>query len=482
MTRGLTFIHQFLCKEPRKKLIHSTSTGSTLRNGIEIVLSSTVWSRLTDRKYFCIQCLPEELTRWKEPRRWSPDFERRKEQLLADCQVPPTLFRGVMQPAGVLRPTVRRLAAQPREPDSTPAPTSPACSPTSSARTPSPSPTARPGTPGLAEVHRPARLGPRAADRRIGPPGRPRELAARRRAGLRPLGLPQEGDRVGGRAAAVVRPAGQDRQLPGRHLPGLRQPTRARPGRCPAVPAQGVGQGPEAAARRPACPRTSASARGTNWPWRCWTSAARCCRTPGFPATTRWAGCSWFRQRIGGRGTSAICWRCRRTRRCATWRPQPPPYGGRGRGPRRRSAAWSAGARRCRRRPGRRSRSATARKGRWWWRSCRGAGAGEGERPGRRTWRRCWWCSASDKAAASWKHDYLLSNAAPDDAAGGVRAGVQGGAPDRGVPEAGQGRGGLGRLPGADLAGLASSSGVVVAGDLVPDAGDPAGKKDGPRR
>ena len=33
-------------------------------------------------------------------------------------------------------------------------------------------------------------------------------------------------------------------------------------------------------------------------------------------------------------------------------------------------------------------------------------------RPARRTWRSRWWCSASGKATARWKHDYLLSNAA----------------------------------------------------------------------
>ena len=67
-------------------------------------------------------------------------------------------------------------------------------------------------------------------------------------------------------------------------------------------------------------------------------------------------------------------------------------------------------------------------------------------------------------------------------AAGGIRPGVQSGASDRGMPATGQGRGGLGRLPSADVGGLAPSSNLVAARDLVPDAGNQAGKKSGPRR
>jgi len=69
-----------------------------------------------------------------------------------------------------------------------------------------------------------------------------------------------------------------------------------------------------------------------------------------------------------------------------------------------------------------------------------------------------------------------------DDAECGLRPGVQGAAPGRGVPQAGQGRGGPGRLPGADVGRLAPPSGTLPGGDLVPDAGDQAGKKDRRRR
>ena len=42
-------------------------------------------------------------------------------------------------------------------------------------------------------------------------------------------------------------------------------------------------------ARRPEFPRRSSSVPATNWRWRCWRNTVRCCRTPGWPATMRWA-------------------------------------------------------------------------------------------------------------------------------------------------------------------------------------------------
>ena len=68
------------------------------------------------------------------------------------------------------------------------------------------------------------------------------------------------------------------------------------------------------------------------------------------------------------------------------------------------------------------------------------------------------------------------------DPAGGVRPGVQGAAPDRGVPEAGQGTGGPGRLPGAHLGGVAPPPDAVARRHLVPHAGSQAGEKGGRRR
>ena len=123
---------------------------------------------------------------------------------------------------------------------------------------------ARPGTAGLAEVHRPGRVGPPAAADRTGTASRDRIGRSRRRVGLRPLGLSQEGDGVGGRAAAVVRPARQDRQLPGRHLPGLRLPVANTPWSISASTCPRSGPTASGGARRPACRTRSASARGTN--------------------------------------------------------------------------------------------------------------------------------------------------------------------------------------------------------------------------
>ena len=142
--------------------------------------------------------------------------------------------------------------------------------------------------------------------------GRPR-----RRPRLRPVGLPQEGRRLGRRAAAMVRPAGQDRQLPGGRLPRLRRPERTRAWWTSGCTCPRSGPRTSGGGNRPACLGRSASARGTSWPWRCSTSGARCCRTPGSPATTRWAVARGSASNCG-RAASAICWPCRRTPRCGT--------------------------------------------------------------------------------------------------------------------------------------------------------------------
>ena len=63
------------------------------------------------------------------------------------------------------------------------------------------------------------------------------------------------------------------------------------------------------------------------------------------------------------------------------------------------------------------------------------------------------------------------------DAAGGAGAGGQGGAPGRALPAARQERGGAGRIPGADLVGLAPPPGVVADRGVVPGAGGASGEK-----
>lgn len=66
-------------------------------------------------------------------------------------------------------------------------------------------------------------------------------------------------------------------------------------------------------------------------------------------------------------------------------------------------------------------------------------------------------------------------------AIGGAGEGIAGGAPGRGMLPAGQERGGTGRLPGEELARVAPSSDIVAAGRVVPESGDAAGEKSGPR-
>ena len=63
------------------------------------------------------------------------------------------------------------------------------------------------------------------------------------------------------------------------------------------------------------------------------------------------------------------------------------------------------------------------------------------------------------------------------DAAGGAGAGGQGGASGRAMPAARQERGGVGRVPGADVVGMAPSPGAVADRGVVPGAGGASGEK-----
>ena len=101
----------------------------------------------------------------------------------------------------------------------------------------------RPGTQGDAVFPGGVEVGSSTAARRTGHAGGPGAGARRRRDCVRPVGLSQEGDGVGRRAAAMVRPAGQDRELPGGGVHGLRVGRGARPGQYAAVSAAGVGPG-----------------------------------------------------------------------------------------------------------------------------------------------------------------------------------------------------------------------------------------------
>src|SRR5512135_2509230 len=223
--------------------------GVPVRKGPAILRlsTSTVWDRLTGRKSYLYQYFPERVSpRWKESDDGAPvpttqgSIARRlpsHTRHLPRCRPPP----------GGLRPTLRRHPPQPREsaghrhlPRRTPL--RPRAQERRGHRLPlRPRPTDAPG------LRRRLTVGPHATDRRVEPPGGRRPGSPRRRAGLRPFGLPQEGERLRRCAAAVVRPARQGRELSGRRLPGLRHRLGARPGRFPALPPQGVDQGSQAA-------------------------------------------------------------------------------------------------------------------------------------------------------------------------------------------------------------------------------------------
>ena len=115
----------------------------------------------------------------------------------------------------------------------------------------------------VAKVHRPVALGPPALAHRVGPPGRPELAAPTACSSSTPRPSPRRAT-LGRGAAAVVRPLGKiDNCQVGIYLAYV-GPAAARPGRCPPVPAQGVGQGQAAAYPGGRPTAASASARGTN--------------------------------------------------------------------------------------------------------------------------------------------------------------------------------------------------------------------------
>ena len=174
-------------------------------------------------------------------------YRLRKQQLLDECEVAPEVFQGGLER---LAEFARPFADVPGPPGAAgPCPDLPRRArlrPEAEDRRVDRLPP-RPGAARPPALRRLLDLGPPAAAARAGRPGGPRDRHPRRGDRLRPLGVRQEGRRLGGRAAAVARAAREGRQRPGRRLHGLRLAPRARPGRRPALPAQGVGQGPRAA-------------------------------------------------------------------------------------------------------------------------------------------------------------------------------------------------------------------------------------------
>src|SRR5512135_2383835 len=121
-------------------------------------------------------------------------------------------------------------------------------------------------------------------------------------------------------------------------------------------------------------------------------------RTAGSVATTRWAvprgsARSW------PDGTSVTCWPYRRTRASATWRPNHRRTGGTAVTPRRRSRACVPGARRCPMRRGVGWRCAMVRRAPWVSRSWRGVWS---RRSNAGWWasRSCWWWCGPRKGAS----------------------------------------------------------------------------------
>ena len=187
---------------------------------------------------------------------------------------------------------------------------------------------------------------------------------AGRRDRVRPLGLRQEGDQVGRRGTAVVRPARQGRELSGRHLHGICLAQGTCAGQYASLSSQGMDEGPSAVQggrgpkdvrfrtrhelalemldeQRPLLPHA-------------WVAGDD---EMGRPAD--------FRRKLRGSGRAIPAGG-------AVEHVDPRHRGARRRNtrdevgiPRTRSCGWIAGAPRCRSRPGRRSRSATARRGRW---------------------------------------------------------------------------------------------------------------------
>ena len=229
-----------------------------------------------------------------------------------------------------------------------------------------------------------------------------------------PSAFPKKGRGRSGWAAAVVRPARQGRELPGRRLPRLRQRRRARPGRLSALPSpREWARRPHAAAKSPGVPKEVRFQRGLSWPWRCWDERGPLLPHGWVAGDDEMGRSSWFREASCGRGgecyflavpsNTAVRDYSLPTRRTRA--------GAVGRTPFVRVDHWCArgggGGR------GRRSRSGRRRRAR-----CRCRPCGRWVRKARTEGR------ASDVAEVlvvfrerqgdgTWKHDYLLSNASP---------------------------------------------------------------------
>ena len=155
---------------------------------------------------------------------------------------------------------------------------------------------------------------------------------AGRGARLRSLGVQKAREGFGRRGTAMVRASGEDRQLPGGRVSGLRFAQGARLGGRAAVSEQGVGEGQEAAEEVRRSPRDSLSDATRPGPGDARRTRDKSCPTPGLPETTKWGVARHFAG-ICGLWKNGICWPCRRTPWSATWTPNRRRTRGRGRRP-----------------------------------------------------------------------------------------------------------------------------------------------------
>ena len=216
-------------------------------------------------------------------------YRLRKQQLLDECDVPPEVFQGgIERLAEFARPFAECLVRQEQTGPRPDLPGRARLRPEAQDRRVDRLPP-RPGAARPPALRRLLDLGPPAPAARAGRPGGPRDRHPRRGDRLRPLGLRQEGRRLG-RACSGNGSGGSGRWTTARSASSWPTPrTTSMPwsmsgSTCPR-------RGPRTArgASGAASPRRCATGRGTSWRWRCSRRPGRCCRTAGSPATTRWA-------------------------------------------------------------------------------------------------------------------------------------------------------------------------------------------------
>ena len=170
-------------------------------------------------------------------------FESRREEVLADCQVPPAVFNGMMERLVNVRRTVCGAAVTAGTTGTRPKLSARIAVGLGAEERGSDRLSPRRGSAGVAELHRHFALGSPAAAGGVGVPSRPGTGRAGRRDGFRSVGVPQERETFGGRGAAVVRSAGQTGELSGGRVSGLRLAEGTRLGGCAVVLAGGVDEG-----------------------------------------------------------------------------------------------------------------------------------------------------------------------------------------------------------------------------------------------